>query len=418
MRKKISDYKIADVLGEDVISENLRLLRQIHKYINEGQTALVIGAGMSVPAGLPTWNALIAKCFGILFALQEKTLSGQERSLDVSVSTVGDMQLLPDRMSITVKPYDSTLHRLQSEELFPESYQAIINQLEEGNGQIGAKTNLLELGEYLRIDTAAASSLAAQTISENLVTELVRRCTTTKKTIDEIKETALGKLTYLLKDVSTAGIEEVVTYNFDTLFEACLNALGKAEQYEVYSSETAGIEKVKPVQIYHVHGIAPTASFDAGLKPTPLIFTEDSYYSEEKDTLSWPLRLQNDLMLRKSCLLFGFSGLDYNFRRIVKIQKAHLQANNNPHIHYLFLPIQDVLPEIDGLLDDTMDSAQLEICERLIMNFLCSQKAKYWESYGFRIIWTSYVELESMIDFLAGKIQEDRLKNILRECPV
>lgn len=416
MRKKITDYVIFDILGEPVIEEDMRKLEKIRGLIGGTQdsAALIIGAGMSIPAGLPTWNNLLAKCLGYQFALQEKGMSDPRFKQMYPVGKpIEELPSLP--RCAAEEPYDQTLTSLRdSQPAFPFAYQAVIDSLSDGRGQLGSKTNLLEIGEYLRPVDGAMNFLAAQRIGELGVAALVQQCTQTTMSITDIVKSPLGKLTGLLKSDTKEGITEVVNYNFDTLFEACLESDKSAKiDYKVYHEEQLNHGKDPEVYIYHVHGIAPTDGHTANLSATPLIFTEDSYYAGEKDVLSWPFRLQNDLLLRKSCLLFGFSGQDYNFRRIVKIQKAHSDFGGKTQTHYLFMPVQDVLSEIDGLFDKGATSGSEELCERLIINFLCALKARYWSTYRIEIVWTSYQELGTMIDYLAGNMDFDALKNKL-----
>ena len=48
---------IKNLLFDEVLEQNTQRLNEVAKYIKQGQSTLVAGAGLSVPAGLPGWNA-------------------------------------------------------------------------------------------------------------------------------------------------------------------------------------------------------------------------------------------------------------------------------------------------------------------------------------------------------------------------
>lgn len=49
-----------------------------------------------------------------------------------------------------------------------------------------------------------------------------------------------------------------------------------------------------------------------------VILAESDYYEEEQVNYSWTNVLQSYGMLRTNMIFLGFSGADYNFRRLVK----------------------------------------------------------------------------------------------------
>ena len=63
---------IDQLLSDQVRHQNDQRLADAAKYIRQGKTTLVAGAGLSAPAGLPGWSGLLSKAFSVMLELSER----------------------------------------------------------------------------------------------------------------------------------------------------------------------------------------------------------------------------------------------------------------------------------------------------------------------------------------------------------
>lgn len=199
-----SDLKKLDI-GErtsSVVSEQEIKLENENKYINELQTALhnnrltlVCGAGISMSAGIPSWNSL-------LWSMLNKCVTSKS---EFSVESA--QQSLP--------------------------------------------TSNIIVGKYLKLMLGNDFEVA---LKECLYEQLQEDQTYLGKKV--YKETPLiYELINLLRPKRNSGsVESVITFNFDSLLEDTLNKYG-IENQAIYNEGMIADSKYIP--IYHVHGYLP-----------------------------------------------------------------------------------------------------------------------------------------------------------------
>ena len=63
-----------NTLPDKILESRECLLNEVRNCVRENTAALVIGAGISVPAGMPTWPGLVSRMLGyaIQYNLQDK----------------------------------------------------------------------------------------------------------------------------------------------------------------------------------------------------------------------------------------------------------------------------------------------------------------------------------------------------------
>lgn len=373
--------KLDDLLEKNVMQENQEILNELKRKIQNANTALILGSGVSVPAGLPNWQGLIAKCFYPLFRLE--TLQ------------YGDSSYFED-------------YKIYKENAgFDNAFSEISNALKEGKGGIGKNTNLLELVGYL-LHGVGVFGAEAKLTAEWRLRELVKQACKVTMPTEQIMQSPLGKLMPLLRRQGDKGnISKIITYNFDTLLEFCIEKYNEQSDIHLDYKSYSKFSDVKlgdqGIQIYHVHGCVPTPGFEAGCKESPLVFSEDSYYASEADAISWTYLLQEEFLLHFSCIVMGFSTQDYNFRRIIRDWNNHYNMSNDQrNIHYMFYPIQDVLPELEGIGSESL-SDKILLSDKVLLNFILAFKSTYWRDRGIKVIWTSYEDLPCMLDELSDR---------------
>lgn len=359
--------KVDEWLGKETDKVNNIRLESVKDIIHQKNAALVLGSGISIPAGLPSWNALMAKCIGMMMQME---LWGPEESYRKDFKTFKDSGIL---------------------------FDTLYNYLSQGKGDLGISTNLLELGQYLKQVGPNKGLPNDDFVSEMMVCELVKHSTIPTKTPDKILTSTVGKCADLM---SSSLIDIAVTYNFDTLLEYCIRKKDESKKIkiEIYADNSKLPYISVPentVQIFHVHGCAPTPGFETECPTSNLVFTEDSYWNEEQDVYSWSNSIQSLLLQNKTCLFIGFSTQDPNFRRLLQRWKPHVKKESK---HYLFLPLQDIDKEICNMFDTTSPTESK--LKKVLLNYMLLLKEVYWRDYGIYPIWTSYEELPTMLENL------------------
>ena len=384
---------IKNLLFDEVLEQNTQRLNEVAKYIKQGQSTLVAGAGLSVPAGLPGWNALLAKAFSVIIDLSEP-VSG-------STYFIGFQSF---------------------RETHSERFKELVEQFARGDIMPPGDTNFLEAGEYIeqalnQIALPGYDTLSSR-ISRVRLQAVLRQCMKPNKTIEELSTTALWKFAELIISYikSGKGIGNVITYNYDNLLECCLmscfrNTYDKDDRLEnhciIHVDRDMEAPSLPPTHehmahIYHVHGsfLLPGLE-DYGKNSDNLILSEESYYEVEKQAYNWVHLVQAQALLNSSCIFSGFSAEDYNFRRLIK----SLNPSRLPYKHYILFTINDAVRhfyhELTGAEPpdfDEKDKAREDIC--FLINYYLSLKENYWRRYNIYPIWSTYDDLPDQVKSL------------------
>lgn len=371
-------------LGSNVIAKNDENIKNLTQVIKKNSAAFVLGAGLSVPVGLPNWNQLISKCFSILLQLLNTQPGDKNYSLDIK------------------KLVSSNNQRL---------IRHLIKYLSDGQGNLGTQTDLLELGQYLKIILEKSLFLDNNLILGDVIS---RAMIPDAAKISDYKNTALYKCTKLLKTTNHGGISDIITYNFDTILEYILQQEGIGPAVSQFGYRPIRKRETDTIYIYHVHGCSPTKGYEAKCNSSKsLILDEDSYYEEEDDVYCWSNTIQSILLQRKTCVLLGFSAHDYNFKRLIKYWRLHKNKIYGQHPdsrqqHYLFFPLEDIMKEVQNIVPDGnpdgLNDTQINLLKKMLINYLLYFKKEYWNEYGIIPIWTSYEELPNMLDMIGKNI--------------
>lgn len=253
IRQVVAKSKNASANWLKANEQHLRDLKQA--YLRD-QLTLFCGAGISIAAGVPSWNTLISRLMNAL--LYE----------DVSVSS--------------------------SEEL-----GALTQGFLTANGSsplLTARYIRKGLGEDFRVQVSTAMYRSPIDIQCRLLQQLSQLCQPRRNGL---------------------GIRSVITFNFDSLLEEALKERGITTR-SIYRDGI--VPSPDELPIYHVHGFIPRdADIFEGVQDTPLIFSEEEYHQVFRDAYSWSNIVQLNHLRETTCLLVGLSLTDPNLRRLLDI---------------------------------------------------------------------------------------------------
>ena len=262
-------------------------LPALQEAFNEGVLALYLGAGISKPNGLPSWEELVQALY---------------------FSTLGEESYIHD-----LKPYPNYLFAL-AEWVLKQKNEPLdiiirkIKQWYEGRDFMNMMSNTLYAGLGRENFGQAIDGLPREILNQN---------STLKAIIDCCIQSVPG----------TKGLRSIITYNYDNLLEIGLeNYPSKKDSFQAIYK---GNQRLKPnkIPIYHVHGYIPyqdnTVNYD------DIIFSEEQYNRAFQDPFFWGNVVQVNQLTSVTGLMIGMSLSDRNTRRILDSIRNQPVSNNN-----------------------------------------------------------------------------------------
>lgn len=256
--------------------------------VSGSTVSLMLGAGTSASAGVPTWDALLRRIVNTYFMHWKLTKDSAIKPppTNISIALVGEFF---EHMHGDALPEDSSPLRTQDPLLVAQQIKNCIRDID---------------WRYL--------------LNKILYPE--DRFVKGKKVSSQL----LSKLAYLCK--AYPNISRVINYNFDSFFSEHLIDIGLRPQI---------LWKGKPekqtksgISIFHPHGYLP---FGGG-PCSEIILAENEYHAEYLSPYSWGNLAQSRAMLDGICIFVGLSMSDPNLRRILRASREITEA-----IHYCFL---------------------------------------------------------------------------------
>lgn len=238
-----------------------RIERLAEQYQQENVT-LLLGAGVSIAAGLPLWTTLIHQMLTTMIC---------EKLNDIRPLT--------------------------------EAERAAISRLAEDNQESTPLTQVRYISSGMETDEFY------QVMRKSLYGE----------TVDYGASELLEAIAALSKPIRThKGLKSIITYNFDDLLEQKLAS--KEIGYHSVSHEK-DIPDPGVLNIYHVHGYLPQKE-DSDLDPDiALVFSEEDYHELYRDVYSWSNLTQLSAFRESTCLFIGCSLEDPNLRRLLDVYR-------------------------------------------------------------------------------------------------
>lgn len=412
--------KTEDILFPNVHTANKQSLKELKEALSREEWMMCLGAGVSISAGLPNWYDLIAQLTARLLPIEMTQIHQGNNEVDTIATVDGNNYI--DYFDISYYKDISNLYDVNSfDNEFFEKIQLSING---DYMKVFEKTNVLEAAEYLRNFIKNMIGDLNENIDEDRLEKQINwhmnhfiqdvfKSKLAEITSEKLKNSTLGAVARLMKKGRTSIIRNVITYNYDNLLEEYLRKNCHCPDSKIHSivkgDELSDLSIPKEWNIYHVHGRIPVVEHPSEPMSETVILTETDYYKEERINYSWTNIIQSYAIARANLIFIGFSGTDYNFRRIIKYVK---QENLKAKQRYIFFLVDDIVATV--FRKETDKGMQLSTCiaemvnstnnrftfEKFFINYLIHAQTLYWKNHGLKVIWSSIAELATDLEFL------------------
>lgn len=269
-RKKPEKRKIG---RSEVNRSDLEGLRRAWQ---EKDLVLFLGAGVSKPYGIPTWNDLV-------------------------------LEILFDQTDVArrLEPVDLTFRRALAAWLVDYyDYDPIIlarvvkNEIRRRASRRGARGHS---------DSADPHTLFLEKVREHLYPK--------HPPVPPEPTTLTAVADFIKKSGEDSGVTAVVSFNYDDLLERQLE--GSVQLRSVWSDRR---RRDKRLPILHPHGFLPR---EGDFKDCDLVFTEDDYHGLTTSVFHWALTAIVNYLRHNTVLFIGLSMLDPNLRRLLDASYVH-----------------------------------------------------------------------------------------------
>lgn len=397
--------RIKEILEEKLFEQNKKNYDDFCNRVIKKEVTWVLGAGISAPAGLPDWKKMLTGMWARVTQLEWREENAQDGTANAFQEARKD--IFPKEK----KALDTYYKRVNSACL-------------ENDAMIFDDVNVLESAEYMwnyvRSFFPAKQKESQESLAEAVLDSLIKKtlCINLQqeKLYEKLKNQAIQKIAVLLKEQKGT----VITYNYDNLLEFCLAQIVgvPAEDIKVYCDRDEDFRSdPEKINIYHPHGKLNIVEEENGKESKFTVLTESSYYDLEQQLYNWQNSVQAKALMDTSCVFIGFSGDDYNFRRIIKNTGIQKKSSRKGRKHFIFICLDKAVEKIYKNAADDYRAKNGEECQlwdeemfRFIKNdnqyiydriqFIERLHAQfnYWEKRGITAIWTTYEELPSCLE--------------------
>ena len=251
-------------------------------------------------------------------------------------------------------------------------------------------------------ESAYFNMIIATTISENIFTsfdktsalDAIQNLYETKETKFEYYK-SLQKVLYMSYDSPTDAnttlmksicgcirrnsINELLTYNFDSVLEQAFNNKYVSKKSEVETS----ITNIGKVKVYHVHGFIPY-DYNGKIEVKNFVFTDKDYYENAKEENNFTNITQKNLFNKYNVIFVGVSFTDGNLKEILR--KRIIKGENVPQLYAFYK-----LPNFEKRGRE----------QKIIETKYKILQQSYFDTLGIKIIWIKdYKEIPNKLNLI------------------
>jgi hypothetical protein len=280
--------------------------------------ALVLGAGVSSSAGLPTWPQLLKKICAAFFRHWEFDCSEGHASIDSP----------PRNLSI-----------------------AFANEI------FWTEESVRRANEFANDDPLLVAQQVKNCIRDIDWKWLLRRALYDVEDLvpHDGSPSPLMKILSLLCASQPKRIKAVISYNYDDLFELCLRT-DHISYTTVYLTPTRSDVSVLPV--FHPHGYLP---LHGGPASSEFVLAESDYVINASSPYSWSNLVQLQTFSTCSCVFLGTSMRDTALRRLLRLSRT-----THRMMHFAFLPASAPRTTQNTMFDALFDQDLRELGVRVV----------------------------------------------------
>lgn len=281
--------------------------RSLVKACQEAGVTLVLGAGVSVARGLPSWGVLVRDLW---------------RELD------GEHQL------------PAWMHG-EAEAPHPLAYQIAIEELEGALRQhlVGRAKGRAKKGSR---KAQGEVVLPSPEDVDHALADLVRaRLYRDERPRDE--SDTLGLLSGLLREDQKRAhrrVVRVISFNADDLLEREVNrghqsgsrpVLWPVTRASFHPRRSDGAHQRPPINCYHLHGFLASSKRYQRDSADTLIFTDSQYWESVERPTSFANRIMSIALQDSHCVFLGLSMTDVNLMRWLGLRQVEFVADRRNH---------------------------------------------------------------------------------------
>lgn len=301
---------------------------KLHQSYVEGRLRLVVGAGISVASGLPTWDSFCERILKEFFQVAES--------------------------------------RFEPE---PEEIEAYARMFAERFGR-EAVVDLLRdtLRDQAKASQRADHKESAEVRGLRQFLEIVRRALYRQRSLDLAP--IQFEIAALVGGVNKPEAREIYTFNFDDLVERAMRDLHCCSPDDVgviYDAETEKACAHKSLRVYHLHGVLPETP---NTSTTNVVLSERDFLEAAQDHNWCDSAIQNLFRLDVDILLVGLSLTDPRLRRLLHGRAKAKQKSSD-----------DLKARVYALFSSGPDREKRPLEQRHARRLVQRYEPDYWRSW-------------------------------------
>ena len=297
----------------DLSQKQTNIARGLIQDAHRENITLVLGAGVSASAGIPTWGSLVRE---LAFSFGKKaTRSSAALGIPPHLEKIyRKLQQTDQFKSLNKQGFD-----LSPSPSHPFAYQMLLEEIEEDlksrstksepapSGKQNPFANVLREALYSKVEIRPHSTLTA-------LVEAIR--------VDQRR--------------GVRRISRVISFNADDLVEECANhghdpnrdpVVWPISRASFHPRRGMCANGLPPIPVYHIHGYLPQAAESSRDAPDTLVFTDTQYWDSLASPTSFANRVMSNALHDSHCVFLGLSMTDVNLMRWLGVHAAEVKAD-------------------------------------------------------------------------------------------